>query len=78
MNFSPRTLLQVHWLVETEKLPLEYFEGLDGRLYQRLAPGFVVRFFNYIPKSVKESLEGVVYGMSEQWPHPPTYELVSG
>jgi hypothetical protein len=54
---------------------VEYFEGRDGLLRQRLARGFVCRFMNYIKTHVSEG--GEVYALAEAWPDPVTFAIVS-
>ena len=67
---------QVHWLSEAEKFPVAYYER-GGRLHQRMAPGCVARFFNYLRAGrPQQGEQGEVYSLDEAWPDTKTRRLV--
>jgi hypothetical protein len=75
---SPPACRQVHWLEENEGFPLIFFEGPNGQLLKRRTPGFVARYFNYWAAPPADGGQGVVYGLTEEWPDRETVELVRG
>jgi hypothetical protein len=76
-SYTPPTpFIQIHWLSEDEPFPLVYHEA-GGRLYQRLAPGFAVRFFHYCRRPVGEAGLGVAHSLlAEPWGDARTMALV--
>lgn len=71
---APSPLPQVHWLHSKEQLPRVFFES-GGKLCQRLAPGFCVRFFHYFRRPPSEG-PGKVFPLEREWPHQETWALV--